>query len=232
MAFIEGIGDEVVMVVGTFIAIVCITLAWFSTRVRDRPRPEVVVLDRSRIVRALQRIRTATTNTLTQTPVGYVIRSSNSSGSAASTDGGETSQPSDTNSADGNEQVSVLYAEVRGNQVNQTSVSETNTSTTPSPSTSQSETTVPEVVHDVEADRVSTPTSASDSEVRQRNISTERTAPEPRETTPAAASDQDTSDIPESERLDGHIRVRLKYLDERQRLVQARPDSTIEQFKR
>ena len=41
-----------------------------------------------------------------------------------------------------------------------------------------------------------------------------------------------TENIENIDRIEGHIRIRLKYLDERQRLVQAKPEDTIGDFKR
>jgi preprotein translocase subunit SecG len=49
--------------------------------------------------------------------------------------------------------------------------------------------------------------------------------------TPSANSES-TSPSGPSERLDGHIRLKIKYLDERERYVQVRPDENIENFKR
>ncbi len=62
----------------------------------------------------------------------------------------------------------------------------------------------------------------------------------PSETTspPSGDSEQSTENVGQGQRteevvcLAGHIRIRLKYLDERQRLVQAKPDETIGDFKR
>lgn len=45
------------------------------------------------------------------------------------------------------------------------------------------------------------------------------------------AAPSPTDDVTEPEVPEGHITVRLKYFDDRQRLVQARPDESVQQFK-
>ena len=56
--------------------------------------------------------------------------------------------------------------------------------------------------------------------------------PEPQQT-PVAEPDAPPESVSEEfEPLDGHIRIRIKYLDDRQRWVQARPEETVGQFKR
>lgn len=46
MALIEGVGDEVTILVGILVILVVLTLAWISTGVADRPFVSVIVLDR------------------------------------------------------------------------------------------------------------------------------------------------------------------------------------------
>ena len=319
MTLIEGIGDEVVLVVGALTVLVMLTMAWLSTHVRERPRVDVVVLDQNRIMQLINRVRSATANTLEQTPIGYIVRpngqnqqqrqstntSSDSSEPPAIDEQTSDLQDANNEQRNTNEQVSVVYAHLvpdhstncplrqdnQGSQEGQNAAvdsgevsdppnrEESSTETQQSPKSSlevqepQDDENAASTNSDINAD--STPThdpntaeglrnrrlaffvkgrstveesqaaATSQSSTHSADWHEPATPPEnesampslpPQVSSPQAETNRETpsseSTMPESGIQDGHIRIRLKYLDDRQRLVQARPGHTISQFKR
>ncbi|ELT98219.1 hypothetical protein CAPTEDRAFT_185076 [Capitella teleta] len=56
MSFVEGIGDEVLLVFSAVVLGLVIALAWISTHVGDAP-PVLIILDRNRWLQVLERLR-------------------------------------------------------------------------------------------------------------------------------------------------------------------------------
>ncbi|KAK2155289.1 hypothetical protein LSH36_243g00045 [Paralvinella palmiformis] len=275
MSYIEGVGDEVTILVTILLAAVLIYLAWLSTSVPERPLVRIVILDRARFQEFLQRFvqrnspRTAQTDmvgertvppeqTITTENVAVEHRDNKSSAAINS----ETTAhllPADLtedNVSAGNctetHQENITTADVKNVEVQMDIRTSGDETAEGEPAILQASevtqtfldsfllSTRPDGTGESQMSSVSEsqalPQTSTDDEAR---CSSSSSFDSQTETSEMASSDEQRRQSSEANRMDteetlpdGHIRIRLKYLDERQRLVQARPEDTIGQFKR
>ena len=272
MAVIEGIGDEVIILLTLLVIFLMVALAWISTHVRE-PLLEIFIIDGSRIGNLIQRLqerRRGSARAVETTVDGPQAQSdetenvttsnetsSDSSENNTNTDNGATVEndsqvdiSESQNSGDNEEIGSPVDGEINSstndnietNNSLDTNNSEPPTSTSElrqrrlnffkvNPLTEQSSSTQPQLQELSEP--ASTPASG-----RGEASNEEAATTSPDETVSSQGSpstpldDPAANDNAASEPPDGHIRVRLKYLDDRQKLVHASPDDTVAQFKR
>lgn len=278
MSYIEGVGDEVTILVTILLAAILIYIAWLSTSVSERPLVRIVVLDRARfqeflhrfVQRNLHPVQATDSRASEQTapPDQNVVTENislehNESSKSSTTISSETTlrvSPSDKaqagtgqESSQENDKAATATSDVpvdvqmnvnqqtdvavdreerilEAPQVTQTFLDSFLLSTR-SDGSGQSQ---PADVTGSQPQHILTASVMSDG----ANNASSTSSSQP-ETSEMSSSDEQRRQSSESTNTEaeellpeGHIRIRLKYLDERQRLVQARPEDTIGQFKR
>ena len=270
MAVIEGIGDEVIILLTLLVIFLMVALAWISTHVRE-PLLEIFIIDGSRIGNLIQRLqerRRGSVRAVETTADGPQAQSDEtenvttnnetiSDSSENNTDNGATVEndsqvdiSESQNSGDNEEIGSPVDGEINSstNDNSETNNSlDTNNSEPPTstselrqrrlnffkvnPLTEQSSSTQPQLQELSEP--ASTPASGRGEVSNEEAATTSPDEPVSSQGSPSTPHDDPAANANTASELpDGHIRVRLKYLDDRQKLVHASPDDTVAQFKR
>ena len=273
MAIIEGIGDEVIILLTLLVIFLMVALAWISTHVRE-PLLEIFIIDGSRIGNLIQRLqerRRGSARAVETTADGLHAQSDETENVTTNNETGSDSSENNTNTDNGatvenDSQVDIRESQNSGDneEIGSPVDGEINSSTNDNS----------EINNSLDTNN-SEPAPTSTSELRQRRLNffkvnpltepSSSTQPQLQElsepaSTPASGrgevsneesattspdetvssqgspstphDDPTANDNTASEPPDGHIRVRLKYLDDRQKLVHASPDDTVAQFKR
>lgn len=240
MSLIEGIGDEVTLLVAIIIIVAVIVVGWMSTRVDATPYTSIVIIDRDRFVELLRRLRglsapasNSATSPLTRDGTGTAAVSSNTASSSVA---------EDTAAVSNNETATVIP------NVRQTGAREC-VENLESVANSDHPTLEPSVDCHQSADAESQ-AACSDSQLySQQCTNDEREAllacsqTNDGSSVDTLNSDTDTSvqqsqasyqEVPSAadELASSQVQIRLQYIDGRQKLVLAHPDDTIGHLKR
>ena len=220
MSLIEGVGDEVTVCFGIFTILSLMILAWLFTHVSD-PIIRVIVLDRDAFRRLIQRIRNiqsggaAPVQTNTNDPMTSETHEQEEEVTSPDTQTRVATEGENVSESVSSEPIS------REEQVESTTVH-----TVPPPITG---------TDDVPAKTLFSSESAHSS-VMQTNDTDVSASTGPVETNNTGGNDVPISkDDSEEEAVDvpeGSIRIKIKYLDDRQKIVYAKPDITLGKFKR
>jgi len=228
MDLIEGVGDEVTIFFTCVLAIMIVILAWMSTHVSDDTPVNIIIIDR----RTLQRIY--------QVFIGFTRHQSERLASI-----GFSTRSDRGISASDNQPVS------NSSEINpeDNEISDVNASTNVSSNISDGvnvvvEQSIEEEVENVDNNNSENPSSSNlmnlksditdDESVNNERISIPNQEFEHIDTNSVTVNRNTNRhlEIKDEDLLDGHIRIKLKYLDERQRWVQSPPNETIKNFKR
>ena len=213
-SLIEGIGDEVLVVFGMLFLVLILSLAWISTHVGDIPPINIIVLDRRRWNLLLQRLRN-TSATIIRIPVAQHIRQRLSPQAVPPDIPDEQSElPPETSTV-----TQATDAQEPQNIDQDVSVPQSGNSE-PTDTTPKTDTLLPG------------PSQVRDDNQPLPDNSEEVRASKETKEQPAETDDQPTEEEWQERSSEGFIRVRVKYLDDRQRLLYAKPDTTIGQLKR
>ena len=258
MSLIEGVGDEVLLVFGVAFLVLILTIAWISTNVRDVPPISVIVLDRRRWQQLVHRLR-ITSATIIRIPLpGQQAPPHSDQGQDVGVQDVTDIVSEDQSETREDESVSVNPSE-DSEAVREGSVTEVPVEAQETPPTRDHEAAGKDrlscISEEVAVDcdnRDNSKNSSSDEAFtplvdNRPNERVEQTseAVSPSQTE-AGSTDTDFTTDPVSAPSDegprgaewealeeaGYIRIRIKYLDDRQKLVIAKPDTTIGQFKR
>jgi len=218
MDFIEGVGDEVTIFFTLLMILIVVVLAWMSTHVTEDAPVNIIIIDR----RTLQRIYQVVVGFTRQqsgrlASIGFSNRnnvqaSSNSSQTSVADDAirGETGSNDNIN--------------VENNEVQQQSAEASNIEDNQKSSTCD-DTKYESTISSNSESCTSYDTNQENASATSDNLSDEICT---NDQTKSFSSDE----ITDEDLIDGNIRIKLKYLDERHRWVQSLPDETIRNFKR
>jgi hypothetical protein len=237
MVLIEGVGDEVVVCFGMMLALLILILAWISTNVSDSHLISVIVVDMRNFQRLLQRIGNITQRPLTGAAANNATEQSGNGEDAAESEARDADDA--TVPPPEPDQSSPLLNDIEAELLDSAAA--------PNPDNPEDSGVDPndDAGIDPASDDYIPP--SSDDQLRQRRVAffnkihgdaksenpSESTCPDTNTNPPREGSTEENVEESqeESPRLEGHIRIRLKYLDDRKRLVQAKPEDTIAEFK-
>jgi len=213
MSLIEGIGDEVTVLVTSLLVLAVIIVAWTSTRVDVRTHTSIVIIDRERFGELLRRVRgiAVGAHAANQTDADIASHSSASAAethavtdsllvsgaSAAAHVGDINSQNSHSSDVD----------ECQGADGEQKCLHEAETAESPGNTP------------------ISSSVESSSQSTESASACQDAAAPDSQSLSPQGYAT--SSDVPS-----GSIQVRLQFVDGRQRTVFANPDDTLGNFKR
>ncbi|XP_064595112.1 transmembrane and ubiquitin-like domain-containing protein 1 isoform X2 [Liolophura sinensis] len=236
MSLIEGVGDEVTFVFAALLIVIVVVCAWLSTHTRDIPFFSLLIVELTRGRRTVQPV----VNTDSETNGGNVV---------AETPSTEASEVSG-----GSEQQEEVNNHIQTVDEPVTATGETTRSDIPHSSSNDHQRQLDNSLVDHETIRQRRLAFLSKEKDSAVNGSSDKTTTdrqrsdvsdgagshadnsETSQISPQRSVDEEPSVEPsvlqEIELSDGNIRVKLKYLNDTQRLVQTNPLETIGQFKR
>lgn len=245
MPLIEGFGDEVTLLLFALLAGVVMVLAWMSTQVDSRFLVPIIILDRERFSALMHRLRGLAEQRFV---AGEQVRDDSprpeGSESEQSLNSGDVTSMESTTSSE-QEPSHQTPENCLEEQQEQTSPSESSTDLMPAEAGCSTNDDDVETVDEPCILVNQTPKLESLSSAPQDvcndstgQESTLRTA-NPDETqsplsneTPGPSTQTDNEEAEASTTPEGHIQIRLQYVDGRTRMVYANPDDTVRDFKR
>ena len=220
MTIVEGFGDEVTILLLIFLAIIVLGIAWMSTSVDSSLFIHVIVLDRDRFSALIQRIRALALRIPPNSPelngqsggIQEVV-------SPLQHGNPEAEGISSSNSAQERTEVVGQNCDVRPDVIQEVSDLDERPD-------SEIATT------ELNAERIEVPNLLISPEINtgttcEAGNSSKDLPSEQNNCEPENGKEAKTESLP-----DGHIVIRLQYVDGRQRTVHARPNETIGDFKR
>lgn len=236
MNLIEGIGDEVTIFFTCVLALALVILAWMSTHVSDDTPVNIIIIDR----RTLQRIY--------QVFIGFTRNQSERLASIGFSTRNDAQAPSANNPSVSNpSEATTVDNEVPETDSNvNVSSDTTNDVDNEIPDSACNSKQIENLLESnaIDNDKPENQSSSSFGCVKRTGITTDGSnsgvSSSATQEFEHVDSNSETSnlnriqnrEIRDEDLVDGHIRIKLKYLDERQRWVQSPPSETIRNFKR
>jgi len=217
MSLIEGIGDEVTVLVTCFLVLAVVIVAWTSTHVDSRTHTSVVIIDRERFGELLRRVR------------GIAVRAS----FAGETDADSSASAAEAHTATDSLLVSGASADAHVRDIKPQSPHGDGDDA--HQSTDGEQKFLRESETNSKADNADSLLSPSSGESNKVCSKFDSSIEDAATVATAAPDDQNVSQHSSAVSSDmppGSIQVRLQFVDGRQRTVFANPDDTIGHFKR
>ena len=233
MSMIEGIGDEVTICFLAFLLFLVLTIAWISTQVSEQPLINIIVLDRATFQRLLSRLSLRVQRIANGGRVGAVSGAGNASErersetpNSSPQDESSEREPPDASSHNPTEDVDLVNNPSPDN--NQSEVLTTDLSSdavsTEVPTSSVSDISAGKLLRQQTADHLTSPINIPD--LSSPSVQSDLPAEQPTAQTPSDETEQVT------QQPQNAITIQIRFLDDRQKVLQTTPDETIGGFKR